>query len=1166
MACRNKNAIIQFGSKMLVQLLNEIVRDWKINRKNKINIEYAIADIWRRYGIANLISPDIIPDEQNVSINRLAFNEIDLKFFHTSAILSKRTKQAIANTCLSMMKNILKNLINDAMNMSLILPEIFVNSKLAAIIDFEFNLFKVSSSFKNTPYNKSTIIKDLKIKDLLKMNFSFNWADYFLGLRIPSLSNSTFQILLINSGYFIYMDKILKSTPNSTIIAYLLWILVLNRIEFLDDNEHLSGLDLIIGSLYANNILINRIKNECEQYVNTLVDTYLERVDRIKWLNKRKKAELVEKIKKLSFQIAYSKLILNQTWIDHHYEELIDGPLKISTTDPFFTMHSKITAWKMNNLVSSLTETVDIPLSPLSADAYYSISKNRIQIGGANLRPPFFNINLPKAVNYGSFGIIVAHEIGHAFDSVGTMYDSNGIHKSNYSEKFFDNQQQCLIEQYNKFCYTSAESWETFCVDGEMTKNENFADNIGLSISFHAYRKHATNFDDNKTLPWLKQFSDEQIFFISFAQSFCLIPFNDNALHYAFLADEHAPYFVRILGSLMNNPQFSEIFHCPVGSKMNPSKKMKLIDRCLLCFAHHYTQFREATSFCIVESISMDDVLKLLSRSILLRYGCILWSQASTYSELYKDLSSKIHLLEPYFDREQSFKFLVDSFGKKVSGEYKQKRIEELSFLNIQGKVDLTNPDNQFMLIEDYGKLSGLPPPENPVQIFFGRLTQIKFGMNKVVSRYNLKDRIFIGNTSMDPILSFLMANIGEVQSGDLVLDPYVGSGSILLPAAHFGGYCVGVEIDYNVLHGKSKPSRCTAIARHPDECIRANFKQYGLEAKYVDVLVADSSKSSIWTSHARFDCILTDPPYGIREKGAKVKRKQLPDFWLLKDRSTETVHYPSKAKYCLNDLVLDLLNFAATCLTEGGHLVYWLPVCKNQFDEAQIPKHPCLKIVSTSLQLLTKTYGRVLISMVKIREPSDYIEPETSKWEFLVIIGIKEGRLVLGSKRIHIVRVRGGNRKYRALRLETGNYSWGSEGCTRKTRIIDVVYNASNNELVRTKTLVKSAIVVIDATPFRQWYENHYALPIGRKKGAKLTEQEEAIFNATRSKAAEKKLAKRRITAKVEPALEEQFQSGRLLACITSRPGQVGRADGYVLEGKELEFYLRKIKAKKSK
>ena len=42
--------------------------------------------------------------------------------------------------------------------------------------------------------------------------------------------------------------------------------------------------------------------------------------------------------------------------------------------------------------------------------------------------------------------------------------------------------------------------------------------------------------------------------------------------------------------------------------------------------------------------------------------------------------------------------------------------------------------------------------------------------------------------------------------------------------------------------------------------------------------------------------------------------------------------------------------------------------------------------------------------------------------------------------------------------------------GITRKTRVLDVVYNASNNELVRTKTLVKNAIVLIDATPFKQW------------------------------------------------------------------------------------------------
>nr|QBH73385.1 40S ribosomal protein S8 [Orthoderella ornata] len=171
-----------------------------------------------------------------------------------------------------------------------------------------------------------------------------------------------------------------------------------------------------------------------------------------------------------------------------------------------------------------------------------------------------------------------------------------------------------------------------------------------------------------------------------------------------------------------------------------------------------------------------------------------------------------------------------------------------------------------------------------------------------------------------------------------------------------------------------------------------------------------------------------------------------------------------------------------------------------------------------------------------------------------------------LGAKRIHTVRTRGGNKKYRALRLDQGNFSWGSECCTRKTRIIDVVYNASNNELVRTKTLVKNAIVVIDATPFRQWYESHYALPLGRKKGAKLTEADEAALNKKRSKKVEKKYKARQRLAKVESALEEEFQSSRVLACISSRPGQCGRADGYILEGKELEFYMRKIKAKKGK
>merc|ERR1712207_94059 len=78
--------------------------------------------------------------------------------------------------------------------------------------------------------------------------------------------------------------------------------------------------------------------------------------------------------------------------------------------------------------------------------------------------------------------------------------------------------------------------------------------------------------------------------------------------------------------------------------------------------------------------------------------------------------------------------------------------------------------------------------------------------------------------------------------------------------------------------------------------------------------------------------------------------------------------------------------------------------------------------------------------------------------------------------------RCRGGNVKYRALRLDQGNYAWGSENCTEKVRILDVVYNATSNELVRTKTLTKNTIVQIDAQPFKQWYLKKYGVDLGKK------------------------------------------------------------------------------------
>ena len=148
----------------------------------------------------------------------------------------------------------------------------------------------------------------------------------------------------------------------------------------------------------------------------------------------------------------------------------------------------------------------------------------------------------------------------------------------------------------------------------------------------------------------------------------------------------------------------------------------------------------------------------------------------------------------------------------------------------------------------------------------------------------------------MDPQLSLLMSNLGTVSEGDIVLDPFVGTGSLLISAAHFGGYVLGGDIDYLMLHARTRPSRyisftfkCMIVRislnssalfspftfrkgqkkRAIDESMRANFEQYGLISQFLDIVVCDSSKPP-WRG-VKFQAIITDPPYGIREPTAKV-------------------------------------------------------------------------------------------------------------------------------------------------------------------------------------------------------------------------------------------------------------------------------------------------------
>lgn len=175
--------------------------------------------------------------------------------------------------------------------------------------------------------------------------------------------------------------------------------------------------------------------------------------------------------------------------------------------------------------------------------------------------------------------------------------------------------------------------------------------------------------------------------------------------------------------------------------------------------------------------------------------------------------------------------------------------------------------------------------------------------------------------------------------------------------------------------------------------------------------------------------------------------------------------------------------------------------------------------------------------------------------------MGRQSSNTKLGERKVISVRGRGGNVKRRALKLNEGNFTWISEKVARKCKVLEVVYNATNNELVRTQTIVKGAIVSIDPTPFKYYWTIHYE----EKKVNKMPE----IVDPERKKRLEEKrekLKKKHAHADQLEKLHHFFEllnKGRILARITSRPGQTGRSDGYLLEGRELEFYSKKIEKK---
>lgn len=218
--------------------------------------------------------------------------------------------------------------------------------------------------------------------------------------------------------------------------------------------------------------------------------------------------------------------------------------------------------------------------------------------------------------------------------------------------------------------------------------------------------------------------------------------------------------------------------------------------------------------------------------------------------------------------------------------------------------------------------------------------------------KFSLKTREYIGITSMEAELSLVMSNLGLVAPGQIVIDPFVGTGSFLYTTSAFGAYSIGCDIDGRQLRGDGEGS------------FRDNLVQYNIEKLVLGALVSDL-KHHPWREGMKFDAIITDPPYGVRAGAKKIGGfdTSRPNT-ITKDPMERATRYPKMVPYQLGDLVADLYDFGAKFLKVGGRLVFWYPVDKGArigFTREKLPRDPRFHQVAACCQPL-RDFDRWLI------------------------------------------------------------------------------------------------------------------------------------------------------------------------------------------------------------
>jgi putative endopeptidase len=305
-----------------------------------------------------------------------------------------------------------------------------------------------------------------------------------------------------------------------------------------------------LGQLYVKRYFNEDAKKRVLALVNNLQRSFEKRISQLDWMSDSTKQKAKEKLYAITKKIGYPDKWRNYDKVQINRARYFENLLSLGRNQYQFQLA------KLNKPV----DRSEWSTTPSTVTAYYNPSFNEIVFPAGILQYPYFDFAADDAINYGGIGMVIGHEMTHAFDDQGAQYDKEGNVKNWWTKEDFDKfraKTKMVVALYSSFTVL-----DSVHLKGALTLGENTADNGGIAIAYDAFKMTKQGQGTER----IDGFTPDQRFYLSIARIW-RVKTRDAFMRTYVNTNPHSPAVWRVNGPLMSAVPFYAAFNVQPGDK-----------------------------------------------------------------------------------------------------------------------------------------------------------------------------------------------------------------------------------------------------------------------------------------------------------------------------------------------------------------------------------------------------------------------------------------------------------------------------------------------------------------------------------------------------------------------------------------------------------------------